>query len=387
MIKLVRITTVPISLRLLLTDQMRYMKDKGFDVTMISADGPNTSSLVENEKCPHIIIPFTRQITPIKDLICIFKLLRILSYIKPDIVHTHTPKAGLIGMLASKILRVPLRIHTVAGLPFMTASKPKKLLLVLIEKLTYWASHYVLPNSYSMQDAIKTHKLVKNNKLDIIGEGSSNGIDLVRYNTENLSPLIMNQIKATIVYDKDCIYLIAVGRVVKDKGIIELIDSFNILNKAFKNLKLIILGPIENERDDELLPDHIMASLQKGENIIHINWTENVEYFMALSDVLVHASYREGLPNVLLQAGAMGCPIVCSDIPGNIDIVKHKKTGLLFKVGDTKAIVRNLTFALNNKRELANYAEALTAEIKIKFSRESVHNKIYHFYKSKLDLA
>ena len=152
--KLIRITTVPLSLKVLLKGQMSFMNKNGFDVTMISADGIELENVIINENCNHFIIPLTRKITPFKDLYATYKLYRLLRKEKPHIVHTHTPKAGIIGMLASYFSNVPVRLHTVAGLPLLEAVGIKRIILNFVEKLTYRLSTKVFPNSFGLKKII-----------------------------------------------------------------------------------------------------------------------------------------------------------------------------------------------------------------------------------------
>src|SRR5947209_8241821 len=144
-IKLARVTTVPISLEVLLSGQMRYMKENGFEVYMISSPGDNTTQLEEKENCRFITVEMTRTVTPLKDLLSIYKLIKTFKKIKPDIVHTHTPKAGLVGMMAAWLCKVPVRLHTVAGLPLMEAKGITQKILILVEKVTYACAHFVYP--------------------------------------------------------------------------------------------------------------------------------------------------------------------------------------------------------------------------------------------------
>jgi hypothetical protein len=159
------------ALRYLLPGQMNFMAANGFEVLMISADGKELAEVIEKEQCRHIIVPMTRKITPFRDLGCLFKLIRIFRKERPDIVHTHTPKAGLLGMLAAKICGVKTRIHTVAGLPLMVETGFKYRLLKFIEKLTYAAANHVWPNSNSLMQFISENNLCKQNKLQIIAKG------------------------------------------------------------------------------------------------------------------------------------------------------------------------------------------------------------------------
>ena len=383
--KILRITTVPISLKLLLTGQMAYMKSKGFEVLMVSADGKEVAEVIENEECEHFVIPFTRKISPIKDFICLVKLVLLIIREKPDIVHTHTPKAGLLGMLASWLCRVDLKIHTVAGLPLMTAAGSKRKLLNFIEKLTYRCSDYVLPNSTSIYKFIQRNKFTTDHKLAMIGRGSSNGINLSKFNRGSLDENILDKVKKDISFDPSSTYLLAIGRVVKDKGITELINAFTSLKEQRHSIKLVICGPMEKERVEESLSAETIETILNHNDIIHIQWTNYVEYFLSIADVLVHASHREGFPNVLLQAGAMNCPIICSDIPGNIDIVDNKETGLLFSVNDTDDLIDKICYALDNSKHLEVLSKKLSAKIQDYYSREKVHELYHKFYLEKLE--
>jgi hypothetical protein len=179
--KLIRITTAPISLKVLLAGQMRYMNANGFDVVMVSSDGPELADVLRNEQCRHMIIPMTRKMTPFADVRSLWLLYRFFKKEKPDIVHSHTPKGGLLAMLAAKFAGVKIRVHTIAGLRFMTSKGMTRKVLVFMEKLTGRAATHVWPNSFSLLDYIIENKLVTPSKLEVISKGSSNGINLGRF--------------------------------------------------------------------------------------------------------------------------------------------------------------------------------------------------------------
>jgi glycosyltransferase involved in cell wall biosynthesis len=371
---------VPISLKYLLTGQMRFMKENGFDVLMISADGKEIDEVKANENCEHTIVPMTRKITPLKDLICLWKLIRIFKKEKPDIVHTHTPKAGLLGMMAAKICNVKVRIHTIAGLPLMVETGFKFRLLKFIEKLTYASANHVWPNSFSLLDYIKEHKLTKINKLKVISKGSSNGIDLNRFSVLHFNQETLLEVKKSICFNDQNIYLLSIGRLVKDKGIIELVETFKTLSFTEKNIKLVLVGKFEIELDP--LPTAILDEIKSNPNIIHIDWTAHVEYYISLAALFVFPSHREGFPNVLLQSGALGTPIICSSIAGNVDIVENDITGLLFNVGDSLQIKNQITFALNNPEIMKGMATKLKKTIFSYYNRETIWNAILQEYKT-----
>ncbi|HNP54717.1 MAG TPA: glycosyltransferase, partial [Ferruginibacter sp.] len=180
--RLIRISTVPMALRILLTGQPRYMREHGMDVWLLSADDKERQEVMELEGCEHIIVPMTRKITPWQDFRCLLLLRRLFKKIKPDIVHTHTPKAGLLGMLAARSLGIPVRIHTVAGLPLMVEKGLKRKILLLTERLTYWGATQVWPNSPSMLAFIREQGLCPEQKLAMINNGSTNGVDTTQFN-------------------------------------------------------------------------------------------------------------------------------------------------------------------------------------------------------------
>ena len=366
--KLIRITTIPMALHVLLPGQMKFMSENGFKVIMISADGENLDKVIENEKCQHIIVPMTRKITPWQDLLCLFQLIKIFRKEKPDIVHSHTPKAGLLGMMAAKISGIKIRIHTVAGLPLMEESGLKYALLKQIEKITYSVANHVWPNSNSLYNFIKKNNLADAYKLKVIGQGSTNGVSITRFNKETLDKNFLTVIKGNINYDTASVYLLCIGRLVKHKGIVELVNVFSLLKKNYPHLKLILVGIFESSLDP--LPKKILKQIVDDPCIINVGWSDNAEYYMSLAHYFVFPSYREGFPNVLLEAGAIQLPVICSNIPGNTDIIIHNETGLLFEKKNEKDMYQKLKYALDNPKKMLSMANKLQHYIKFWYERE-----------------
>ncbi|HMP98379.1 MAG TPA: glycosyltransferase, partial [Cyclobacteriaceae bacterium] len=221
--KLIRITTVPMSLQYLLGGQLNFMQAHGFEVLAISADGKEREAILTSG-IRHQVIPFTRRITPLQDLLCLWQLIKVFSKEKPDIVHTHTPKAGLLGMLAAFFCRVPVRLHTVAGLPLMEAGGLKRSLLALTEKITYAAAHQVYPNSKGLQNFIQSAFKLNSSKMKMIANGSSNGIDTTYFTAHDALRTAAKAIRIQNgVPAHACVFLF-IGRVVRDKGIHELLQ-------------------------------------------------------------------------------------------------------------------------------------------------------------------
>lgn len=381
--KLVRITTVPMALRYLLTGQMQFIKNNGFDVVMISADGAELKDVMENEGCRHIIVPMTRTITPFRDLRCLFQLIRTFKKEKPDIVHTHTPKAGLLGMLAARICGVKIRIHTVAGLPMMVEHGFKFGLLKLTERITAASANHVWPNSNSLLQYILKHRLSHPKKLQLIGKGSTNGVDTVFFSRGSLDEQVLHSLKTTISYSPQNKYLLFIGRLVNDKGIVELVNVFNSLVLNHPELKLILVGGYEPALDP--LPENTVKEIENNSSIIHINWTDDVKYFMFLADYFIFPSHREGFPNVLLQAGAMLLPVICSRIAGNIDMVTHGETGLIFDCGNELQLKDAVELAIADPAGMQKMAIRLQVQINENYRRENIWQNLLEAYKSLLN--
>jgi glycosyltransferase involved in cell wall biosynthesis len=382
--KLIRITTAPLSLKYLLPGQMRFMQQNGFEVVMVSSEGPEREEVIRNEHCRHQVIPMTRKITPFADLRSLWLLYRFFKKEKPDIVHSHTPKAGLLAMLAAKMAGVKIRIHTIAGLRFMTAGGLTRRILVAMEKLTGKAATHVWPNSFSLLDYIRTNKLVDTKKLEVISLGSSNGINLSRFSSAALNENKIREIKQLIKYDDQLIYFLSVGRIVHDKGIDELLNAFIHIHSKDARCRLVLVGAFEDELDP--ISEAARNILKTHPAVIQAGWSDHVEYFMPLSFALVHPSHREGFPNVLLQAGAMLCPIICSRIEGNVDIVDHEKTGVLFEVKNEKELMEKLEYSLSNPDRMKEYAVKLRQKIEQHFDQPIIHQQLRKRYRELLKM-
>lgn len=381
MSKLVRITTVPVSMMVLLKGQLKFMKQNGFDVTMISNEGPEVEQLKAQENCPHIAITLTRKITPFTDLISLIKLTLLLRKIKPDIVHTHTPKAGLIGMWAAKLAGVTIRLHTIAGLPWVESKGMIRRLLIAVEKLTAFAATNVFPNSFVQRDFLLQNKIAKN-KMKVIGNGSSNGIDTDYFST-NLG--IENQAKAIRIRERiqeeACVWIF-VGRIVRDKGITELIDAFLEIQIQFPEDRLLLLGDQEPHLDP--LDEKYVQLLTSHHAIISCGFQKDIRPYLAASQVLVFPSYREGFPNVPMQAGAMGCALILSDINGCNEIVNHGKDGWLVSVKNVSALTAAMMEARNNPIKTRLFAETIKEKIVTGYAQSYLWNCMLQEYQQLL---
>ena len=378
--KLIRITTIPMSLKHLIKGQMAFMTKNGFNVTMISSDGQELNDVIENEKCDHIIIPLTRKITILKDLKATYNLYKLIRKEKPDIVHTHTPKAGITGMLASYFARVPIRLHTVAGLPLMEAIGFKRIILNFVEKVTYKCSTKVYPNSYGLKKIILKYKFTSEKKLKVIGNGSSNGIDTSYFDPKLFSIKDKEDLKTNLGINKTDFVFIFVGRIVSDKGINELVEAFHKICLVKENIKLLLVGPYEDELDP--LQKKTKLLIHNNENIISVGYQNDVRPYFSISNCLVFPSYREGFPNVVMQAGAMRLPSIVSDINGCNEIIENNINGLVIKVKSIDAIYDAMINLTSDKLLFNKLRLNSRDKIRIKYERISYWNLLLNEYEN-----
>ena len=363
---------MPISFKVLLKGQLRFMASNGFDVKGVSSEGEELREVRENEGIVMGAINMSRKITPFQDLKSLWKMWNFLRKEKPQIVHTHTPKAGIIGMLAARLAGVPHRLHTVAGLPLMEATGIKRKILNFVEKLTYSFATRVYPNSKGLYDFILQNNFTQSNKLKIIANGSSNGINTTFFSPAQVSEIEKVALREKLNIQPDDFVFVFVGRIVSDKGINELIKAFSELQTAENNeltgIKLLLVGGLESDLDP--LNPETLAEINQNKDIISAGFQQDVRPFFAISDALAFPSYREGFPNVVMQAGAMGLPSIVSDINGCNEIIVEGENGLIIPPKNVEKL----------KEKMLTLARDKNLYIKLKEnSRRMIENRYEQF--------
>ena len=384
--KLIRITTVPLSLKVLLKGQLRFMASNGFDVKGVSSEGEELKEVRENEGIVMKAINMSREITPFQDLKSLWEMWNFLRKEKPQIVHTHTPKAGIIGMLAARLAGVPHRLHTVAGLPLMEATGIKRKILNFVEKLTYSSATRVYPNSKGLYDFILQNNFTQSNKLKIIGNGSSNGINTTFFSPEQVTETERVALREKLNIQPDDFVFVFVGRIVSDKGINELIKAFSELQTADNNeltgIKLLLVGGLESDLDP--LNPETLAEINQNKDIISVGFQQNVRLFFAISDALVFPSYREGFPNVVMQAGAMGLPSIVSDINGCNEIIVEGENGLIIPSKNVEKLKEKMLTLAKDKNLYAKLKENSRRMIENRYEQSVVWNALLEEYEGLL---
>jgi len=376
--KLVRITTVPLSLDKILDGQLSFMNNH-YEVIAVSSEKEYLIRCAKNEGVRFKHIEMTRKITPIKDFISLIKLISFLKKERPLIIHSHTPKAGILAMLASKITNIPIRLHTVAGLPLMEEKGSKKKLLELIEKLTYSFSTFVFTNSNGLYKYIIDNNYVSKSKLKVIGNGSSNGVDVNYFSPTSVSEKEKEKLKLSLGILENDFTFVFVGRIVADKGINELINAFDTISFQNNAIKLLLVGEQESHLDP--LNENTLKLISTNKNIIKTGFQKDIRPFLAVSDALVFPSYREGFPNVIMQAGAMELPVIATNINGCNEIIINEKNGVLIELKNNGAIVKAMVRLIEDEAFYKNLKSNARSMIVSRFERKVICEKILYEYK------
>ena len=332
--KLIRTATVAISLDVLLKGQLRFLNNY-FDVVAVSGQDEHLQEVQNREQVKTIAVHFERNISVFKDLVSLFKLYQVLKKEKPFIIHSITPKAGLLSMVAGYFANVPIRMHTFTGLIFPTKKGVLQRVLIAMDQLLCRFATHVYPGGAGVKNDLIRYNITKK-PLKLIAEGNTNGIDCAHFDTKNFSKNDCQVLKKQLnISDEDFVF-IYVGRLVTDKGINEAIAAFVRFAAATENVKLLLVGPLEQHLDP--IKALTLHHINNNRKIIAVGYQNDVRPYFAISDCLLFPSYREGFPNVVLQAGAMNLPSIVTNINGCNEIIIHNKNGLIIEVKNENAI-------------------------------------------------
>jgi len=377
--KLIRITTVSMALTTLLKGQLRFM-NQYYDVLGVSTGSNGLNDVAKYEGIKIKGLAMTRSITPFKDLKSLYLLYKLFKKEKPFIVHTHTPKAGTLGMLAAKIAGVPNRLHTIAGLPLLESHGAKRVLLDTVEKITYACASKIYPNSFGLKEIILQNKYTNSSKLKIIENGSTNGIDTAHFNANIIDETIKKNLKEKLQIKDENLVFIFVGRLVKDKGIDELVATFVKINSKYPFTKLILVGPFENHLNP--LKPITYNYIKNHKSICYEGYQNDVRPYFAIADVLGFPSYREGFPNVVMQAGSMGLASIVTNINGCNEIIEDGVNGLIIPPKNENALFKAMEFMVNNPEKRLQMANLSRPKIVTNYQQKLIWNALLKEYQS-----
>lgn len=362
---------------LLLRGQLSAARADGFDVVVLSAPGDIADRVLAEEGVTHIAIPMERAIAPLDDLKSLVRIVTALSVIRPHIINAGTPKAGLLVLLAGWLVGVPCRMHTLRGLRFETLRGPKKLLLSALTRVTCSLAHRVICISPSLRDrAIQLH-MVSADKTAVLGAGSSNGLDIERFTSTPTRRTRAQELRHRLGIDKDALVFGFVGRIARDKGMVELTQAFTELAARHPHIHLLVIGAFDAS---DPVPESVAEILREHPRIHCPGHTDDVAAAYLAMDVLVLPTYREGFGNVLLEAAALERPVVASAVTGCVDAVADSVTGTLVKARSARSLTEAMTRYLGDEVLRARHGRAGRERVRRLFRRENLWAALHQEY-------
>ena len=324
--KIIRAVTVPQSLGFC-REVMIKMRAMGYDMVAVTSPGPELDELRDKDGFHCVEVPMQRHISIVNDLKSLFRMIRVFRKEKSQVVHSMTPKAGMICMVAAWLTRVPVRIHTFTGLVWPTATGLKRKILMMTDWLTCACATHVIPEGQGVLNDLKNGGITKK-PMKVLGYGNVKGVDMERF-----SPA---RFKAT--KNPDVFTFVFVGRIVGDKGINELVEAFVKLHDKHKNTRLVLVGKYEHELDPVSDKTRKFIDSNDGIDACGPKYGDDLLQMYVDADCFVMPSYREGFPNTVLEAGAMGLPSIVTDINGSREIIENEKNGLIVPSKNANAL-------------------------------------------------
>ncbi len=329
----------------LMRGQLSYLKSKNFDIFLTSDPGPRLTSICEEEQVKAMPVAMSREISLYNDVVALFRLWRLMRRISPAITNVSTPKAGLLGGVAAFAARVPCRIYTLRGLRWETTTGLKRKVLMAAEWIACHCAHQVVCVSHNLRHAIVTAGLVSADRAVVFGDGSSNGVDHERFAPTERRRLNALSLRKRLGIEPHAPVLGFVGRITRDKGIRELYRAHKVLRREFRNLRLLLVGEFE---EGDPVSGSLREAILADPSVVLAGVVEEMSDFYQVVDILVHPSYREGFPNVVLEAQAAQKPVVGARVTGTADAILSGITGLLVPVGNVDALTDAIASLLRN---------------------------------------
>jgi glycosyltransferase involved in cell wall biosynthesis len=374
---LLHITTIPMSLTFL-RGQVGYMKERGFRLHALSSPGEDLHAFSDREGVPVSSVEMPRRVTPMRDLRALAGIVRELRRIRPTIVHAHTPKGGLLGMIAAWLYGAPVRVYHMRGLPLMGATGWKRRLLWGTEWVACRLAHRVICVSHSVRVEAIAAGICPADKIRVLLGGSGNGVDAAeRFNPERQGETVRRSVRARFEIPDGATVIGFVGRIVRDKGVVELAQSWALLRERYRDLHLLVVGPFEPQ---DPVPAEIERMLRDDPRVHLVGMDWNTPPLYAAMDVLALPTYREGFPNAPLEAAAMGLPVVSTNVPGCIDAVEHGLTGTLVPPADAAALTDALDSYLRDRELRRRLGRAGRERVLRDFRQEAIWEALYQEY-------
>ena len=371
--KIIRATTVPMSLDAFCNGMLKELSEK-YEVVALSSPGSEFPIIEEREKVRTIKVPMERHISIFKDLKALIKMIGVFHKEKPTMVHSMTPKAGLLCMIAGWMTKVPVRLHTFTGLVWPTEKGLKRKILMITDKITCACATHIIPEGEGVKNDLLNNGITKK-PLKVLGYGNVKGVDMDKCSRRPEVMAIAEKLRK-----EDCFTFVYVGRVVRDKGINELCSAFERLHNDYPHTRLILVGPYEDNLDPISEQSRKIIDENKAIEAVGAKSGDELLAYYAAANCFVMPSYREGFPNTVLEAGAMGLPSVVTDINGSREIIVDGENGVIVPSQNAEVLYEAMQKMLIDKEKREYMARNARKMIAYRFEQGFVRKCLYDFY-------
>lgn len=371
--KIIRVTTVPMSLNAFCDGMLKELSEY-YEVVAISSPGEDLDLVSEREGVRAIAVPMERHISIWKDIKSLMQMTMILSKENPYMVHSMTPKAGLVSMVASKLAGVPVRVHTFTGLVWPTSTGLKRAILKMTDRLTCACATHIIPEGQGVKNDLMNGRITKK-PMKVLGYGNVRGVDMAFY---SLRPEVIEAAKA--IRDDDKFTFVFVGRIVRDKGINELVAAFKQLIVKHPESRLILVGPYEDDLDPVAPETHEAIDTMNSIEAVGPKFGESLLPYYAASDCFVFPSYREGFPNTVMEAGALGLASIVTDINGSREIIEDGVNGIIVSPQNEDALYEAMLKMVEDTETREKMAGIARKMINDRFERSFVWKCLFDYY-------
>lgn len=368
--KLIRTSTIPASLKTFLAGSFETLMER-YELVLVSSPDKELDELHEQYGMKTVGVTMERRMAPLKDIVSLWRLIRVFRRERPYMVHSMTPKAGLLCMMAAWVARVPRRVHTFTGLVWPTASGLSRRILMATDWLTCACATHVIPEGEGVMNDLRH---ITRKPMRVLGYGNVRGVDMDYWSRENTEAEQVERLRK-----EDVFTFVFVGRIVRDKGMNELVEAFQRVH-GVRKVRLLLVGRFEDKLDP--VADETRRVMEECDDIVCVGpqYGKDLLAYYAAADCFVFPSYREGFPNVVLEAGAMGLPSIVTDINGSREIIKNGVNGIIVPSKDATALADAMERMMTDemmRRQMAGKAREMIAS---RFEQSYVRKCMMEFY-------
>lgn len=378
MYKIVRTSTVPISMDIFCRGLFRRLSQK-YEVVAVSSPQPELDDIARREGVRTVAVPMRREIAPLSDFAALLRLVRVFRRERPQMVHSITPKAGLLSMLAARLAGVPVRVHTFTGLVFPSASGLRRRVLMLADRTICRCATHVIAEGQGVKSDLQRFGITRK-ELHVLGFGNVRGIDLSHYDRSSDVMERARELRRRAGAGDGTFVFVFVGRIVHDKGIDELVEAFCRLRAEGVDARLLLAGSFETVGSVSARTRETLSA--RPDICISSGWVDDARPWYAAADAFVFPSHREGFPNAVIEAGAMGLPSIVTDINGSREIIIDGRNGVIIPVQDVQALCSAMKRMASDKALAAGMGAAARPLVASRYEQDFVQSQLMDFYDS-----